>query len=78
MGLSFSLEVPVSSLPAVFGDIKDNPVWIFEFSLEVSLAFVAKVKEKFPSMGFDAFLSLDKVVDLEAEVMGAHEFRRVP
>src|ERR1700726_3034828 len=71
------LPVTVRALPAVLGNIEDDAVGILELALEIAVTFVAEIEEEFSAVGFDAFLGLGEIVDLEAEMMCADEAFRV-
>src|SRR5690348_16526172 len=66
-----SLPIAVRALPAVFGNIEDHSVGIFELALEIAVALLAKIEEELAAVGFDALLRFGKILDLKAEMVGA-------
>jgi hypothetical protein len=58
---------------AVFRDVEDNTIWIFELAFEIALTLVPEIKAIFSCVGFDALLGFVKAVNLKAKVMGAFE-----
>jgi hypothetical protein len=49
-------------LPAVLGNIENDAVRVLELAFKIAVTFVAKIEEKFPAMGLDAFLRLGEIV----------------
>src|SRR5262245_51872334 len=59
----------------MFCNSDSHPVRLRELALEVAVARVAKIEEKFAAMRLDALFRFGEVVDLEAEMMRADEAR---
>src|SRR5215469_15657954 len=67
------LRRAVGADPAALRNIEDDPIRVLELALEVSFAFIAEVEEEFAAGLLDAVLRLRQIIDLEAEVVCAHE-----
>jgi hypothetical protein len=72
-----TLFLSVGTDPAVLGNVEDDAVRVLELALEIPFALVAEVEEELPAGVLDAPLGLGEIVDLEAEMVGADEARRV-
>src|SRR6202030_4371685 len=71
------LPVTIGALPAVLGNIENDAVGVLELALEIAVTLVAEIEEEFAAVVLDAFLGLDEIVDLEAEMVSADKTFRI-